>query len=224
MASLSFHFPAFSTASAAAAAASPSAAPMTADDALSVSNLVTNVVAAVSGPTSRSVLKNPQIGDVRTSFTVIRPHDISLVYKQSGDTFVPYTAKNGKRVALLKDGVHDAAEMFAAAQSANSMMCWLVRLAGFLLMFFGVSMVLKPLSVLADVLPILGDIVEVVNAIGAGVVAAACSLVTIAVAWLFYRPVLGVLLIAAAVGLVYLKKKAKTAVAAAEQKAKAKEG
>jgi len=179
----------------------------TAAQSLSVSNLVSAVV-------KRSVPANPHVGDVRVSFRVVRPHEISIVYKQHGDTFVKYTAKNGKSVALLKDGVHDAAEMFAAAQSANSMMCWFLRLVGFLMMFFGVSTFLKPLSVLADVLPILGDIVGVIAGIGAFAAAAACSLVTIAVAWFFYRPFVAAILVAAAIGIVILKRKAKAAVAA----------
>ena len=65
-------------------------------------------------------------------------------------------------------------------------------------MFFGLSMVFKPLSVLADVLPILGDIVEMGMGLVAGLLALICALVTIAIAWLFYRPILGGILLAVA--------------------------
>jgi hypothetical protein len=82
-------------------------------------------------------------------------------------------------------------------------------------MFFGLSMILKPLSVLADVLPILGDIVEMGMGIVAGLVALVCSLVTIAIAWLFYRPILGGILLAVAGFLVWkLIQKRKAAKAA----------
>ena len=96
------------------------------------------------------------------------------------------------------------------------MLTWLVRIGGFLLMFFGISMVLKPLSVLADVLPILGNIVEIGNGLVAGIVALVCSLVTIAIAWIFYRPVLAIILLAIAAGGIFLlwkKRQAKKAVA-----------
>ena len=146
----------------------------------------------------RNVASQPRIGDMRVKFEVIYPHDISIVAKQSGDTFVGYTAKTGKKVDLLANGIRDSAEMFEAARSSNSMMTWLVRLGGFLMMFFGISMVLKPLSVLADVLPILGDIVEMGAGIVAGLVALVCALVTIAIAWVFYRPVIGIILLAIA--------------------------
>jgi hypothetical protein len=146
----------------------------------------------------RNAVAEPRIGDMRVTFKVVYPHDISIVAKQMGDTFVGYTAKTGKKVDLLADGVKDSAEMFAAARSSNSMLTWLVRLAGFLLMYFGLSMVLKPLSVLGDVLPILGDIIGIGAGLVAGLVALVCALVTIAVAWLFYRPLIGVILLAVA--------------------------
>ena len=146
----------------------------------------------------RDVASQPRIGDMRVVFSVVYPHEISLVAKQHGDTFVSYVAQAGKKVDLLKDGVADAAEMFADARTANTLFTWGLRLGGFMMMFIGLSMALKPLSVLADVLPIFGDFVEMGIAVVAGLVSLVCALVTIGVAWLFYRPVLGVALLAVA--------------------------
>ena len=146
----------------------------------------------------RDVASQPRIGDMRVVFRVVYPHEISLVAKQHGDTFVSYVAQAGRKVDLLKDGVADAAEMFADARTANTLFTWGLRLGGFLMMFIGLSMALKPLSVLADVLPIFGDFVEMGIAVVAGLVSLVCALVTIGVAWLFYRPVLGVALLAVA--------------------------
>ena len=147
---------------------------------------------------TRDVASQTRIGDMRVTFRVVYPHDVSLIAKQHGDTFVAYTAKNGKKLSYLEDGVKDAAEMFQTARTNNAIMTWLVRVGGFLMMFIGLSMVFKPLSVLADVLPILGDIVEMGMGLVAGLIAFICSLVTIAIAWVFYRPVLGIILLAVA--------------------------
>ncbi len=152
---------------------------------------------------NRDVAAMPRIGDMRVKFRVVYPHDVSLIAKQRGDTFVDYTAKNGKKLNYIEDGIEDAAAMFSTARTNNAIMKWLIRLGGFLLMFIGFSAILKPLSVLADVLPILGDIVELGSGLVAGVVAFVCSLVTIAIAWIFYRPVLGILLLVAAGALVF---------------------
>ena len=147
---------------------------------------------------SRDVASQTRIGDMRVTFRVIYPHDVSLIAKQKGDTFIDYTAKNGKKLNYLENGIEDAASMFSTARTNNAIITWLVRIAGFLLMFIGLSMVFKPLSVLADVLPILGDIVEMGMGLVAGLIAIACSFITIAIAWIFYRPVLGVILLAIA--------------------------
>ena len=147
---------------------------------------------------TRDVASQTRIGDMRVTFRVVYPHDVSVIAKQHGDTFVAYTAKNGKKLSYLEDGVKDAAEMFQTARTNNAIMTWLVRVGGFLMMFIGLSMVFKPLSVLADVLPILGDIVEMGMGLVAGLIAFICSLVTIAIAWVFYRPVLGIILLAVA--------------------------
>ena len=153
----------------------------------------------------RDVATQPRIGDLRVTFRKVLPHNVSIVAKQRGDGFVAYTAKNGKKISMLSDGERDAAEMFASAQSGNTMMCWIVRLLGFFLMYLGLSMVFRPLSVLADVLPILGTIVGMGTGFVASVIALVCTLVTVAVAWIFYRPVLAVaLLVAAGVGLWFL--------------------
>ena len=171
---------------------------------------------------NRNVVSQPRIGDMRVTFRIVRPHDISLVAKVQGDTFVPYVAKNGKKVQLLSDGIKSSEEMFADAQSANTTLCWLLRLLGFAAMYIGVRMVLKPITVLADVLPILGDILEIGAGIVAFAVAAPCALVTIAVAWLYYRPVIGIALLVAAGAIIWWaakkrkEKKAAAAAAAAE--------
>ena len=160
---------------------------------------------------NRDVVAQPRIGDMRVTFTQVLPHKVSLVAKQQGDTFVPYVAKNGKRVQLLSDGEKSMEEMFQSAQSANTMMCWVVRIIGLALMYIGLGMVFRPLVVLADVLPILGTIVGMGTGFVSGVIALICGLTTIAIAWIFYRPVLGVCLLAAAGGLVFLLMKKRAA-------------
>lgn len=179
--------------------------------------LVPNAETRRNAFNNRDVATQPRIGDMRVRFRVVYPHDISLIAKQHGDTFVDYTAKNGRKLNYVHDGIADAAEMFESARSGNSLLTWALRVVGFLMMLFGLSMTLKPLSVLADVLPILGDIVGIGIGIVAFLVALAFTLVTIAVAWLFYRPILGCVLLAAAGGLVWMlvqKRKAAKAASA----------
>lgn len=190
-----------------AAGAQNSAFPLQAA-AQAVSNAVTSAV--------RQIASNPLVGDIRVRFRVVEPHDISICEKQVGDTLAAWTASNKKTISLQEDGIHDAEAMFASAQSANTMMTWILRLVGFLVMLFGVRMVLAPLSVLVDVIPVVRTVVSMGVGLIAFLISAVCSLSVIAVAWFFYRPLLSITLIALAtalvVALVVLKKKKAAAV------------
>ncbi|MBT8044848.1 MAG: TMEM43 family protein, partial [Verrucomicrobiae bacterium] len=150
----------------------------------------------------------PVIGDVRVSFLTAMPTDVSVVAQQQGDSFVAFTGDAGTTINMLQVGTHTAAAMFESAQQSNKVMTWILRLVGFVVMFIGFTLVFKPLSVVADVLPIAGDIVGVGTGIVAFLLAAPLSLITIAVAWIFYRPLVGIpLLVLAGVGIFFLVKK-----------------
>ena len=110
----------------------------------------------------------------------------------------------GGTIELVATGVRSAESMFEAAHAENTALTWGLRVLGFVLMFIGIGLVLRPLSVLADVLPILGKIVGSGTSLIAGLVAAVLSLLTISIAWLFYRPLLGITLLVVAAGLTYL--------------------
>lgn len=158
---------------------------------------------------------SPQVGDARVKFEVVKPSQVSVIAKQTGNTFEPYTTKARGTIELLQTGVHTADAMIQAAQESNKVLTWILRLAGFILMLAGLNMILKPLSVVADVLPIAGTIVGAGTGIISFLVATLASLITIAIAWIVYRPLLGIILIIIAIGLTLaIKGKLKPAKAA----------
>ncbi|MCS6971883.1 MAG: TMEM43 family protein, partial [Leptospiraceae bacterium] len=123
-----------------------------------------------------------------------------------------YRTKNGETILMIQPGIIPAQQMFQTAEESNQTMTWILRFVGVILMFIGLKMILTPLETLLDVVPILGSIVGVGISLAAGVVAIVLSLITIAIAWLFYRPVLSIILIAVGVGaffgVQFLKKRA----------------
>lgn len=158
----------------------------------------------------------PKVGDEKLTLTMVRPTDVSFIAVQSGDTIVPYVAKDGTTTKFLQsDGLRSPEEMVASAKKANTTFRFILRILGFFLMRFGLRTLLKPLGVLADVLPFLGSIVRFLTGAVASVVCAALTLITIAIAWIVVRPVIGISLLAAAAALVILcvamKKKASSA-------------
>ena len=150
--------------------------------------------------------QSPQIGDVRVWFSSVGDSDISFIYQQSGNSFQPYQFPKGS-IQLFEMGTHSADELFTHAETANKVLTWILRFAGFLLMAFGIGLCLRPLAVMGDIVPFIGGMVGFAIAIVSALVAGGISLIVISIAWLFYRPVLAIILIAVAIGLFILVRK-----------------
>ena len=161
-----------------------------------VTNAVNNALSATAA--------EPQLGDFRVTFKVVEPHDISLCYKQKGDTFVPWTASNGRHIDLQSAGLVEAETMFVNAKASNATLTWVLRFFGFFIMFGGFKMVFAPFVTLVDVIPVISGIVSVGLGLVSFLLALAGSLLTAGIAWIFYRPVLGITLVAVAVACVVL--------------------
>ncbi len=146
---------------------------------------------------------SPALGDARISYQVIKAGPVSLAAVQTGDTFSAYQAKAGDSILLVQSGVHTAAEMFQKAQDQNAVLTWILRGVGFFVMFLGIFMVFRPIAVFADVVPLFGTMLGAGIGFFAFLGAAALSFLTIAIAWVFVRPVLGVTLVVIAVGALY---------------------
>ncbi|MFZ6015279.1 MAG: TMEM43 family protein [Patescibacteria group bacterium] len=153
----------------------------------------------------------PQIGDVRIKFSIIKPVTVSIVAVQRDNSFIPYQAKAGNAIELLSMGGISADEMFQEAISANHALTWILRVMGILMIFIGLAIMLKPLSVLGSLVPFLGRAIGMGTGILAFLLSIVFSFITIAVAWLYYRPLLSIILIAIAVAgttyiVTYIKK------------------
>ena len=158
---------------------------------------------------------SPQIGDARVTFSVISPAEVSVVAKQAGTSFEPYRASSGLEIEMLKRGVVGAQAMFDVALKQNTVFTWVLRVVGFILMFIGLALFFKPISVLGDVVPFFGSMLAFGTGLFAFVIAAVLSVGTIAVAWIFYRPFLGIALLAIAIAiLVWFAVQAKKKLAA----------
>ena len=140
-------------------------------------------------------LSSPTVGDVRISFKAVTPTTVSFYSKQKGDSFEPYTTANGGTLQRLSVGTHTSKELFEAAEFENTIMTWVLRFVGFFMMWLGIVLILKPFEVMADVIPFLGNLVGAGISLAAFGVAAPLTFITIAIGWIVYRPVIGILLI-----------------------------
>lgn len=134
----------------------------------------------------------PVVGDMRVSFSEVPLQEASVIARQSPIGLGPYQTHAGGTVELIVPGRVPSADMFKSAQEENETLTWLIRGAGCLLMFFGFCLILGPLGVIGDLIPFIGDAVRA----GAGVVGllftAVVAPLIIAVAWLWYRPLVAV--------------------------------
>lgn len=145
---------------------------------------------------------SPVIGDYRIRYQVLPVQPLSLVGRQTGHGLRPWRTDAGTDVLLAQTGHVPVEQLFQTAHSSNSVMTWILRVVGTLLVITAISWILGPLSVVGSVLPILGRVL----AMGTGLIATglglALSALVIAVAWFFYRPWLSLAIVAVAIALV----------------------
>lgn len=140
-----------------------------------------------------------EIGDVRITFQIAPEGVLTVVGAQKSGSIVPYKDDEmSGTIELIERGKKSSEEMFKSAQAANYFLTWVLRLVGFLMMFGGLRLAARPLSVVGSVIPFVGKAIGFGTGIVAFFVALAFSIVTMAIAWLFYRPLIAIALIVGA--------------------------
>lgn len=149
---------------------------------------------------SGNLENNPQIGDVKISFEVVKPSQlVSIISKQSQNTLVPFVGKNGSTINELMFGEVSADEMFKEAISNNKMITWLLRLLGLVFCISGFMLLFKPLVIIGDFVPFIGSIVGIGTGLVSSILGMIFSFITVAIAWFFYRPIISIILISVVV-------------------------
>ena len=175
-------------------------------------------------------VNNFKLGDIRVSFTHSPVDVVTVIAKQVGSSFQEYEIDKELNPYIdVRSGDKELTkeEVFAKNEADESMMVWFLRILGFIIMSSAFGMIFKPISVLADVVPLFGDIAESGIGIISSLIAFVLSMLIIALAWLWYRPLIGILLLvlmgAAIFGIITLLAKARAAKKAAAPAAPAPE-
>ncbi|MHB9468684.1 TMEM43 family protein [Mesorhizobium sp. W050] len=141
----------------------------------------------------------PALGDYRIGYELAPLGVISIIARQAGSRLEPYQTQAGDALLMVDTGNVPAEKMFADAVSANTLITWLLRGAGLLLLTIGFALFLSPIGVILDVIPFLGSMARMGTGIIAFVLAILVGTVTIAIAWFWYRPLLALAILAAGV-------------------------
>jgi hypothetical protein len=153
---------------------------------------------------------SPAIGDVRITLTKTAPANISIIAQVMGNTFDRYLARNGRELSIVSMGIVGSETMISRERSANRVLAWILRIIGIALVIGGLKAMFNILPSLFKVLPFLGKIVgagvKLVCIVGGG----AWSFIVISIAWLFYRPLIAIPMLAVAVGgILFLRARSK---------------
>lgn len=158
---------------------------------------------------------DPDVGDLRISYEVLEPNDSALIFGQlKGDSIGPYF---GKKDLSLYRIFYNSTKESAVEQmhSEYTMISWILRVVGFLMMFIGLSMLLAPLKVLMDVIPIFGKVTGGVIGLISFLVALVLSIITIIISMILHSVIALVVVLVIAAGItfyIFQKRKNKPAV------------
>ena len=155
-------------------------------------------------------IASPAIGDVRVSFTALKPGmQVTLFGLLEGSEVKAYFSKKDD-VSLFRalPGARD--EAISSLASEHKTIGWLLRLLGFGMMWFGLMMFFGPINALLDIIPFLGSAGRFLIGIAMFPIALILSSVTILISIIAHSPILLVLFLAALIGggyFLYQKKK-----------------
>ena len=147
---------------------------------------------------------SPEVGDIRVTFEQIVPAKVTVMAVVDGDTFKPFKAKNGKRFQTLVMGKKSGDEIIDSAKEANNAWLWILRIVGIMMVIGGLKGIFGFIETILKVVPFIAGIFGWGVGLVCTVIGIAWSLIVIALAWLFYRPLLGIALLALAGFLVWV--------------------
>jgi hypothetical protein len=143
----------------------------------------------------------PTIGDIKITYNQTPQGIYSIVGMSKERAIVPYISQNDRELFFVRAGQVSAHQIFQEEFSSNTMLTWLLRAVGLILMFSGFMLLMGPLATLANVLPMVGSLVSGASAIVAGVLTLIVGSLVIAIAWFASRPILSLIIIGIGIGL-----------------------
>ena len=153
---------------------------------------------------SEKINSSPVVGDVRVSFLYNNSTDLSVLAKQTGNSFTDYTSNVGKTINRVEDGVLTGEDLINNIVNENNIFKWILRALGVILCIAGIASILSPISKLGKVIPIFGTVLTGMVGIVSLLLGLSISFIVIGVAWLVYRPVVGIIMLCIVCVLIFL--------------------
>lgn len=153
------------------------------------------------GKNASSTFNNPQIGDLRVSYSVLYPGNTATILGKLDDGNIsPYFDKKNNRLYRIFSGTRD--EAISTLHSEYTLSLWIFRLVGFLMMWIGLSLLFGPISVLLDILPIFGALSRLIIGVATFIVSLVLTIVTIFVSMIIHNIIALFIALAVAVAII----------------------
>jgi hypothetical protein len=143
----------------------------------------------------------PQVGDIRIEHRVVPQQRLTVVAAQRGRSFDTYTTANGEQLFYVMTGEKTADQVFKQAEQGNRVLFWSMRAGGVLLIFIGLTTMLRPALLLARSRPLAWRMVGSLSGLAALLLAVALTAAVVALTWILYQPLGGVLVLITALAL-----------------------
>jgi hypothetical protein len=150
--------------------------------------------------------EQPQLGDVRIHFEIVRAQPVSIIAQQVNSQLVPYQTQNNDKLELFSYGHVSAKKMFLTAKINLFLNTLPARFWSLVFFFLGIYLIFSVAWLQQNPLPILGHPSQMIGWLTSLFIATALTFALIALAWIDLKPILGgILLIIAAIFLYCLK-------------------
>lgn len=126
-------------------------------------------------------LKSPKLGDLRIRYAALEANtNVTVIGKLDSDRRIgPYVHRNNHRLYRIIPGTTEQA--ITRIKTEDSYFSWLLRLLGFILIWFSLRLIVEPISILLDFFPIFGAFSRVITGYATLLMALSLTLVTILV-------------------------------------------
>lgn len=148
----------------------------------------------------------PAVGDTRITYFYF-PSDTqaTIAGRVQGENIVRY---NRDDIDIFKIYSGDYQQALGTAQDQDKARIWFFRVLGFVLMFVGLLLFLKPISILFKIIPVAGDIVFFGLALVAFLISLILTTITIILSIIIHNPlILATVVIATLIVLLYVFRK-----------------
>jgi len=147
-------------------------------------SIVDNMYTTVNG--------SPKVGDIRIKYSANKADVVTIMGVQKEEKIEPFIASNGYKVKVMREGNYTGDELIAKLKEENSLAGWIFRIVGVFVISIGFLCLLSFINRIANLIPGLGRIFGLFSIGISLLVGVVITIFVVAVAWLRYRPVLSI--------------------------------